>query len=368
MWCGRCSWSAYLTSCPSLSVLHIDAEYVTARFGNKDLGSYALFSLDDAPGDTVTISMFIRTRQSSGLLLVLANSTSQYLRLWLEDGRVKVQVNNFETLIGRGVVNDGHFHLVSVKLEVTEATLLQSAQSQGSMQIRPILAHPGDLVFTGGLPDSRASSSFGGYFKGCIQDLRINSKRLQFYPLATPVESYSLEKLINVTQGCSSDNACAVSYSHTATLVLSSAMSWWYVLRPIRNTCCFLLIRSTPVSTGECVTPCGMTSSVTAPPIPQGGAARRWNGVSWLPAQPLLCVSPCFKALSVSVLSWTSRIYAMIRAPCSAMLPFLETWKETHSKCTSLLYQPISGLGLDPLKGLFPSRCPFRAVTDTGAD
>lgn len=170
--------------------------------------------------------MFIRTRQSSGLLLILANSTSQYLRLWLEDGRVKVQVNTFETLIGRGVVNDGHFHLVSVKLEVTEATLLQSAQSQGSMHIRPILAHPGDLVFTGGLPDSRASASFGGYFKGCIQDLRINSKRLQFYPLATPVESYSLGKLINVTQGCSSDNACAVSYSHAAVFVISSVMSW----------------------------------------------------------------------------------------------------------------------------------------------
>lgn len=156
--------------------------------------------------------MFVRTRQSSGLLLVLANSTSQYVRLWLEEGRVKVQVNTFETFIGRGVVNDGHFHLVSVKLEAMEAILFQSAQSQGSMHIRPIQAHPRDLVFVGGLPDLRASASFGGYFKGCVQDLRINSKRLQFYPIATPVESYSLEKLINVAQGCSSDNACAVSY------------------------------------------------------------------------------------------------------------------------------------------------------------
>lgn len=191
--------------------LFTDTEYITARFGNKDLESYALFSLDEDPGDTVTISMFIRTRQSSGLLLILANSTSQYLRLWLEKGRVKVQINNFETLTGRGVVSDGHFHLVSVKLEATEAFLFQSAQSQGSMHVRPTQAHPGDLVFVGGLPNSRASASFGGYFKGCVQDLRMNSKRLQFYPIATPVESYSPEKLINVAQGCSSDNACAVS-------------------------------------------------------------------------------------------------------------------------------------------------------------
>lgn len=156
--------------------------------------------------------MFVRTRQSSGLLLILANSTSQYLRVWLEEGRVKIEVNNFETLLGRVGVSDGHFHLVTVKLEGVAANLFVSAQDQGSMPIRHIQAHPGDLVFIGGLPGSRASASFGGYFKGCVQDLRINSQRLQFYPIATPVESYKLEQLLNVAQGCSSDNACAVSY------------------------------------------------------------------------------------------------------------------------------------------------------------
>lgn len=170
-----------------------------------------MFSLDDDPGDTATVSMFIRTRQPSGLLLILANSTSQYLRLWLEEGRVKVQVNTFETFIGRGLVSDGHFHLLSVRLEATECFLFLSAQSQGSLPIRPIQAQNGDQVFVGGLPDSRASAMFGGYFKGCVQDLRINSKRLQFFPIAAPVESYRLEKLASVAQGCSGDNACAVS-------------------------------------------------------------------------------------------------------------------------------------------------------------
>ncbi|CAM9320820.1 unnamed protein product [Lampetra planeri] len=186
-------------------------EYITTRFGSKGLESYAVFSLDDDLVDTVTISMFVRTRQSSGLLLVLANSTSQYVRLWLEQGRVKVQINNFETLVGEAVVNDGHFHLVTVKLEGLAAVLMESAQSQSSLPIRHIQAHPGDLVFVGGLPASRASASFGGYFKGCVQDLRINNKRLQFYPITTPVESYKLERLVSVAQGCSTDNACAVN-------------------------------------------------------------------------------------------------------------------------------------------------------------
>ncbi|CAJ1071960.1 protein crumbs homolog 1-like [Xyrichtys novacula] len=210
---GRCvsqGWRSYTCDCQRPYEGHNCAEeYITARFGSKDLESYALFSLDDTPGDSLTISMFIRTRQTSGLLFILSNTTSQYVRLWLEGGRVIVQVNNFETLTGRGLVSDGHFHLVTIKLEKMEAVLLYSAQIQGSMSIRPIHAHAGDLVFIGGLPDSRASGSFGGYFKGCVQDLRINSKRLQFYPISTPVEFYSLKQLINVGQGCSSDNACA---------------------------------------------------------------------------------------------------------------------------------------------------------------
>uniref|UniRef100_A0A667YWA4 Crumbs cell polarity complex component 1 n=1 Tax=Myripristis murdjan TaxID=586833 RepID=A0A667YWA4_9TELE len=212
---GRCvsqGWRSYMCECHRpYEGADCAEEYITARFGNKGLESYAVFSLDDHPGDTVVVSMFIRTRQSSGLLLVLANSTGQYLRLWLEGGRVKVQVNNFETLVGRGLVNDGHFHLVTVKMEGGATTLFQSAQNQGSIRIRHVQAHPGDLVYVGGLPNPRASASFGGYFKGCVQDLRINSKRLQFYPIPTSVASYSLDSLINITQGCSSDNACTVN-------------------------------------------------------------------------------------------------------------------------------------------------------------
>lgn len=195
-------------------------EYITARFGNSNLESYAVFSIGDDLGHTVTVSMFIRTRQSTGLLLILANSTSQYLRLWLEEGRVRVQANNFETLVGQETVSDGHFHVVTVKLEGTEAHLLQAAQSQGSMTIRHIQANPGDLVYIGGLPDSRASASFGGYFKGCVQDLRINNKRLQFYPMAAPVESYHMEQLVSVAKGCISDNACAVSCIQPAMIII----------------------------------------------------------------------------------------------------------------------------------------------------
>ncbi|XP_061925552.1 protein crumbs homolog 1-like [Entelurus aequoreus] len=211
---GRCvsqGWRSYECECHRpYEGYNCAEEYVTARFGSKDLDSYAIFSLEDHPGATLTVSMFIRTRQAGGLLLVLANSTSQYLRLWLEQGRVKVQVNNFETLVGQSLVSDAHFHLVTVKLDGLQATLIQSAQSQGTVPIRPIWSSHGDQVFVGGLADSRASATFGGYFKGCVQDLRINNRRLQFYSIKTTVESHKLEQLTSVARGCSTDNTCAV--------------------------------------------------------------------------------------------------------------------------------------------------------------
>ncbi|KAM9790328.1 protein crumbs homolog 1-like [Syngnathus typhle] len=212
---GHCvsqGWRSYLCECHRpYEGRNCADEYITARFGSKHLESYAVFSIDDDPGETLTVSMFVRTRQPRGLLLILANSTSQYLRLWLNQGRVKIQVNNFETLLGQSVISDGHFHLVTVHMDGLEATMIQSAQVQGSRPIRHIWANRGDQVFVGGLADPRASATFGGYFRGCIQDLRMNNKRLQFYPMTTAVESYKLEQLTSVAPGCSSDNACMVN-------------------------------------------------------------------------------------------------------------------------------------------------------------
>lgn len=170
-----------------------------------------MFTVDDSPGDSTTVSMFIRTRRSQGLLLVLSNSTSQYLRVWLEDGKIKVQINNFESLLGREAVNDGHFHLITVLVEPESLSLFMSAKRQGRIPIRRVLVQAGDAIYVGGLPDRRASLAFGGYFKGCIQDPRINSRRLQFYPVSVPVSSYRLESLLNVTRGCTGDDSCSVS-------------------------------------------------------------------------------------------------------------------------------------------------------------
>ncbi|XP_023261795.1 protein crumbs homolog 1 isoform X1 [Seriola lalandi dorsalis] len=210
---GQCVnlWQSYQCLCPRPYEGHdCEEEHVTARFGNEDSHSYAAFTVTDDLGHDLHISLFLRTRRRNGLLLVLANSSSQYLHMWLEDGRVTVQLNNnFETLRGVSAVNDGEVHFVSVEVAEDHMALYIAAQKQGDVEIRTVDVQAGDTVYVGGLLESKTTSVFGGYFKGCIQDLRISDTRLQFFGLDTSVRTYPLEFMENVTSGCSGDNACS---------------------------------------------------------------------------------------------------------------------------------------------------------------
>lgn len=187
---------------------------MTARFGNEDSHSYAAFTVTDDLGPDFSISLFLRTRRRNGLLLVLANSSSQYLHLWLEDARVTVQLNNFESVRAESAVNDGEVHFVSVEVAEDRMALYVAAQKQGDVEIGTFSVQAGDTVYVGGLMESKATAVFGGYLKGCIQDLRINDTRLQFFGLDASVRTYPLQFKENVISGCSGDNACSVSNTH----------------------------------------------------------------------------------------------------------------------------------------------------------
>ncbi|KAJ8274475.1 hypothetical protein COCON_G00091000 [Conger conger] len=212
---GRCvsQWMSYQCECyrpydgPDCS-----EEHVAARFGSENRESFASFSVGEALTEGVEVTVFVRTRSQGVLLLALANDTGPYLRLWLEEGRPATRVLDSETLRGVAVVSDGRFHLLGLTLRGDRLTLSHSARAQASAPVRRVRVRPGDLVYVGGLPDARATGSFGGYLKGCVQDLRVGTRRLQFYPLGGIAESpYGLSQLVNVSPGCSGDDACRSS-------------------------------------------------------------------------------------------------------------------------------------------------------------
>lgn len=113
--------------------------------------------------------------------------------------------------MAESAIDDGEVHFVSVEVTEGRMALYVAAQKQGDVEVRTVNVQAGHTVYVGGLLESWTTSEFRGFFKGCIQDLRINDRRLQFFGLDTSVRSYPLEILENVTAGCSGDNACGVS-------------------------------------------------------------------------------------------------------------------------------------------------------------
>lgn len=154
--------------------------------------------------------MFVRTRKSSGLLLALRNSTYLYIRVYLEGGKLTMLALNSMKLLGKHFVNDGNFYLVTLKIEPNKMELFQSSQYLGFISTPAVTIQSKDILYIGGLPDSKETDRNGKYFKGCIQDVRMNNQPLEFFPITNPPNSLINRTLINVTQGCTGDNLCKV--------------------------------------------------------------------------------------------------------------------------------------------------------------
>uniref|UniRef100_A0A2K6JNF3 Protein crumbs homolog 1 n=1 Tax=Rhinopithecus bieti TaxID=61621 RepID=A0A2K6JNF3_RHIBE len=207
---GRCInlWLSYQCDCHRpYKGPNCLREFVAGRFGQDDSTGYVVFTLDESYGDTVSLSMFVRTLQPSGLLLALENSTYQYIRVWLEHGRLAMLTPNSPKFVVKFVLNDGNVHLISLKIKPNKIELYQSSQNLGFISASTWKIQKGDVIYIGGLPDKQETELNGGFFKGCIQDVRLNNQNLEFFPNSTNDASLN-PVLVNVTQGCPGDNSC----------------------------------------------------------------------------------------------------------------------------------------------------------------
>ncbi|KAM4641609.1 protein crumbs homolog 1 isoform 2-T3 [Discoglossus pictus] len=208
---GRCInlWQSYQCECyRPYRGKDCSLEYETVRFGHEDMTSYAAFEHRSDQSDDITISALFRTRQPSGLLLALGNTTSYNFFVSLEDGKLKVETNGDLTLKGEHVMNDGNVYLVSLKMVQHRLEIFVSLQSQGQISVDVQRLQATHVLYVGGLEDPMETTLRGGYFKGCVQDLRIGNQQLEFFP------SYSNPRnqiLSNVMEGCASDNLCKSS-------------------------------------------------------------------------------------------------------------------------------------------------------------
>lgn len=200
---------------PSLDI----AEYVAGRFGQDDSTGYAAFNVNDNFGQNFSLSMFVRTRQPLGFLLTLGNSTYQYVCVWLEHGSLALKTPGSPKLVVNVFLSDGNAHLISLRIKPNEIELYQSSQNLGFVSVPAWTIQRGDVIFIGGLPDREKTEAYGGFFKGCIQDVRLNNQNLEFFPNSTN-SAYHDPVLVNVTQGCPGDNICKVGSFMSTTHVI----------------------------------------------------------------------------------------------------------------------------------------------------
>ncbi|NXD74944.1 CRUM1 protein, partial [Halcyon senegalensis] len=185
-------------------------ERPAATFGLENSTSFASFTLSDSLGANFNISFFVRSRKPNGLLLQIGNKTDPCLTMYLENSQLKIEMLSAETVTFPENLVDGRRHLVALSFQGGTVGAYQSDTylELGQLPAMPLFA--GYEVYVGGHPNPDSADSWGGYFKGCLQDIQLNSHQIQFFQ----VENYSLPQELNRTQhgnlvnGCISDNTC----------------------------------------------------------------------------------------------------------------------------------------------------------------
>lgn len=181
----------------SHSTSSLPAEVPAATFGLGGTLSSASFLLRQLPGPNLTMSFLLRTREPAGLLLQLANDSVAGLTVFLSEGQIQAEVLGSPTLVLPGRWDDGLRHLVTL--------------SFGPDQLQGL----GQQVHVGGRLLPADAQPWGGPFRGCLQDLRLNDLHLPFFPLllgnsSQPSELGSRQSR-NLTVGCVSEDTCSVS-------------------------------------------------------------------------------------------------------------------------------------------------------------
>ncbi|KAE8610927.1 hypothetical protein XENTR_v10012282 [Xenopus tropicalis] len=213
---GRCInlWLGYRCDCfRPYRGRNCSSEYESGRFGQRQQTSYAAFQVDIDQSEEITISAFFRTRHRSGILLSLGNSTNYHSVISLDGGIVTMKTISNVLLKANYTINNGNFHLVSLKLAQTKMEMFVSLKSVGQIDMGLTRVHSTSVLYVGGLADEKETTKHGGYFMGCVQDLRIAETHLEFFPSS---ESSTVGNITvsNVTQGCKSDSECNPSTCH----------------------------------------------------------------------------------------------------------------------------------------------------------
>ncbi|KAG9483301.1 hypothetical protein GDO78_009302 [Eleutherodactylus coqui] len=210
---GKCVnlWLSYYCNCHlPYRGNNCSTEYEAAGFGYGNVSSYAVFQTRIRQSDDMIMSAFVRTKHDTGVLFALGNSTHCDIIVSLESGKLAARTEHDNLAKGEHGISDGQVHLVTMKLTQSKLNLFTPSLPLDIIALDIRREQYIGFLYVGGLADHLETSKRGGYFKGCIQDLRVDGTALEFFSTSDSKISGN-STLVNVTMGCLYDTNCKPS-------------------------------------------------------------------------------------------------------------------------------------------------------------
>uniref|UniRef100_A0A3Q3H3R6 Crumbs cell polarity complex component 2 n=1 Tax=Labrus bergylta TaxID=56723 RepID=A0A3Q3H3R6_9LABR len=180
-------------------------EYPSWTFGHENTTSYAAFNISETHGENFTISFLMRSLKHNGLLLQLHREGKPYMTIYLKEGTVAIYSPHTTLLSEAQLITDGINNLVTVKVRYGNVVFPKAGNHRA---LGNVSVEAGDVAYVGGLPAGESMNAWGGNFKGCLQDIRLDHKHMTAGDHPGGVEIYQESNKENVLQGCKSDDTC----------------------------------------------------------------------------------------------------------------------------------------------------------------
>lgn len=187
---------------------------VKATFSGQSVIQYSNTLLNSSREPVVTLSLRLRSRDLSATILCLRHTVSSwFICVHLFGGKLQVQynLNTSLWLNANAFVADGIWHDITLTFVRNLTSLTIDGNSTDSWpiaenQLRGSVDNSSE-VFIG------ADAERQNHFKGCLDEVRINSFLLPFFARAelandTSVERFDVVSMTDIRTGCHGDDIC----------------------------------------------------------------------------------------------------------------------------------------------------------------
>ncbi|XP_014328981.2 protein crumbs homolog 2-like [Xiphophorus maculatus] len=215
---GHCVdlWTSY--QCDCFRPFHGEScseEYLSWTYSHEDTVSFSSYDLEESHGSNFRVSFLLKSLKTDGLLFQLRRPHAEdegeaYFSIYLRMGRVFVSsLPDSSPLTAPVFVTTGEKQLLSVEVKHTHVMFDHAGLNYGIGEISEVAVRSGDKAYVGGLPEGWDAAEWGGHFKGCLQDFRLDDAHLDPGGWSSPDEIvYISSETGNWKEGCISDDAC----------------------------------------------------------------------------------------------------------------------------------------------------------------